>query len=376
MMAMHVPAESFPPGEYIQDELDARGWTQIDFAEIIGRDPKTVNMIISGRTRITEDTAKLLEAALGLDAQYWLNLESAYRLSIARETAMTGLVSRKAQLYEKYPITPMVKRGWIERTESQEVLEHRIFSFFNVSRIDDVPVFAHAARKRNEPQKTPLQLAWLFRTNELAKALPISGFTQKKLQDALLSLKELLEYPEQIKHVPRILADAGIRFVVVEALPGSGIDGASYWIDKNSPVVAMSTLHDRIDNFWFVLLHELRHIANEHGLALDINLLEHKDAITKEEQIVNAEASDFLVPKQAMDDFIARVRPIFTTLSVTGFANRMSVHPGIVAGQLHHLGLVPYNAHTKALVKVRYIICSTALFDGWGTSMKLRSDQQ
>ena len=65
MATERVPAEVFPPGEILKDELEARGWTQADLAEIIGRHPTTVNEIISGKSGISHDMARVLAAALG-----------------------------------------------------------------------------------------------------------------------------------------------------------------------------------------------------------------------------------------------------------------------------------------------------------------------
>jgi HTH-type transcriptional regulator / antitoxin HigA len=74
-------AEAFTPGEYLKDELDARGWSQTQFARIIGRPIQVVNQIIKGRKSITPETAAAIAAALGTSAELWMNLEIAYRLS-------------------------------------------------------------------------------------------------------------------------------------------------------------------------------------------------------------------------------------------------------------------------------------------------------
>ena len=73
--------EAFTPGEYLKDELDARGWTQTQFARIIGRPIQVVNQIIKGRKSVTPETAAAIAAALGTSAELWMNLEIAYRLS-------------------------------------------------------------------------------------------------------------------------------------------------------------------------------------------------------------------------------------------------------------------------------------------------------
>ena len=74
MNTKHMPAEVFPPGEFIREELEERGWTQEDFAAILGRSPRLVNEVIMGKRGITPETANGLSAAFGTSAQFWMNL--------------------------------------------------------------------------------------------------------------------------------------------------------------------------------------------------------------------------------------------------------------------------------------------------------------
>ena len=71
----------FPPGDFNREELVARGWTQRDLAEILGRPTQAVNAIVNGKKEITPETAMALGAAFGSSSEFWLNLESAYRLA-------------------------------------------------------------------------------------------------------------------------------------------------------------------------------------------------------------------------------------------------------------------------------------------------------
>jgi addiction module HigA family antidote len=77
------PAEIFPPGEYLRDELAERGWTQRDLAKVIGRPLQAVNEIIKGKKRVTADTAKAIAKAFGTSPELWLNLQSYYDLHTA-----------------------------------------------------------------------------------------------------------------------------------------------------------------------------------------------------------------------------------------------------------------------------------------------------
>ena len=79
-MVERRPAQVFPPGEFIKDELVERGWGQVELVDILGVAPQVVNEIIAGKRGVTPDTAKGLAAAFGTSAALWLNLEAAYQL--------------------------------------------------------------------------------------------------------------------------------------------------------------------------------------------------------------------------------------------------------------------------------------------------------
>lgn len=360
----------FTPGEFLRDELEARGWTQADLGEIMGRPTRLVNEIIAGKKSITPDTAMQLGAALGTSPELWMNLESQYQLSKVRKP--DSAVARRAALYAKYPVKEMSRRGWIVPSESIDELEQSFVSFFGVGSIESRPVFAHAA-KRSTPERevSYVQLAWLFRCRALAATLVLAKYDAQKLRDALPRLHALVSAPEEARHVPKLLAECGVRFVVVEALKGSKIDGACFWLDTDKPVIAMSLRLDRIDNFWFVLRHEIEHVLQLHGRDFGFILDQDMDVEleadrAEEERIANAAASDFCVAKSELTNFIARVQPLFSEQRILLFAQRLQTHPGIVIGQLHN-ALDRHDLLRRHLVKIAHIVRGATAADGWGT---------
>ena len=370
-MPLRTPAEIFPPGEFIRDELEARGWTQGDLAQIMGRPLQMVNEVVAGKKQITTDTALGLAKAFGDDdALYWMNLENVYRLAQAKPADET--VARRAKLYSLFPVRELTKRKWVEPSDNLDVIEHRVCNFYNIKNLDQKPQFAHAAKAAGD-ERGPLQWAWLHRAYNLAKATSAGVYSEAKLRAALTKLKEILVAPEEIRQVPKILAEAGVRFVIVEFLSASKIDGAAFWID-GVPVIAMAIRFDRVNNFWFVLRHEIEHILNKDGQILDVELtesLQRKDKVSAEEDRANNAAAEFLVPKKELDSFIVRVRPLYSEQRILLFAKRIGVHPGLVVGQLQYRDEVPYTHFHKFLVKVREIVTQTALTDGWGTVPQL-----
>jgi addiction module HigA family antidote len=79
------PARILTPGRILSRELDARGWTQKDLAKIMNRPPQAINEIIKGTKQITPETAYDLSETLGTSPNFWANLESKYRLHLAKK---------------------------------------------------------------------------------------------------------------------------------------------------------------------------------------------------------------------------------------------------------------------------------------------------
>ena len=372
-------AEAFPPGEFVRDELEARGWSQSDLAEITGRPLTLINEVINGKRGVSTETAVVFGEAFGTGPEFWLNLGSIYQLW-KTEVSGTDDVRRKAKLYEKAPVAEMIRRGWLQATESVDVLEEQILSFFEIQKIEDNPRrLPHAARKGTiYTETTPAQNAWLYRARQLAHTLQARRFTETRFARCLEELRQCFHVEDEIRRVPAILAEGGVRLVVIEHLQGTKIDGACLWLGGHSPVVAISMRFDRIDSFWFGLVHELGHVMNRDGLSdrtmrIDVDLLASAQAragtqaISDAEQKVDAFAAAFLVDQKKLSSFISQTTtPFFYKEKIRGFAKMNNVHPGIVACQLQYRGVISYAHSRDTLVKVRDIITSTALTDGWG----------
>jgi len=370
-MKERIPAEGFLPGDLVKEELEERGWTQEDLAEILGRTTAAINEIITGKRGLTVETAKGLGEAFGTGAQFWLNMESAYRLSLERTRPES--VSRKAFLYEIAPIRAMTKRNWIESSTNIEVLEQRLRDFFGASDLYQIPKLPCMTRKSTE-ELTTGQRAWLFRAKNLAMAVHAEPYSKSRLNVALKRLKEMRADEEDIRLIPKVLSDAGIRLLIIEPLPQSKIDGVSFWIN-GAPVIALSLRYDRVDYFWHTLMHEIGHIKNEDGLAenciiLDTDLFDEQNNGEPYEKAADEFATEFLIPQEELNNFIARIQPMYSKSKIVNFANRVTVHPGIVVGQLHHRGKeqggLDYSNNRDMLVKVKHIITRAATTDGYG----------
>src|SRR6202051_3458942 len=128
-MSNKAMAQAFPPGEFIKEELEARGWTQSDLANIMGRQNSVVSAIINGKRSISQQVASELASAFGTSADLWMNLQASYDSYERREPKED--VSRRATLFSMAPINDMIRRGWIRASDDLDTLEREVTEFLN-----------------------------------------------------------------------------------------------------------------------------------------------------------------------------------------------------------------------------------------------------
>jgi len=364
------------PGQLIDDLLAKRGWTKRILAIILEMDETAVSKIISGKRAVDADLSLILSELFDVPAKEFLELQQKYDLAKAQIVSRPDPQrSARAHLFGDLPITQMIKRGWIEADSIKDVpqVEKALTKFFNASSVEEIEILPYAAKKTQTFMPvTSSQLAWIYRVKQIASEMIVGQYTKTAVNGALSKLKNLMHATEETRKVPRILAECGIRYVIVEALPSSKIDGVCFWLDENSPVIAMSLRYDRIDNFWFVLRHELEHVLLGHGknaIMLDVELVGEKAGsntnIADEERVANEAAANFCVPQKRLNSFIARKAPFFRENDMLGLANVLCVHPGILAGQIQHK-TERYNLFRKYQVKIRHLVIPSAMVDGWG----------
>jgi HTH-type transcriptional regulator / antitoxin HigA len=364
------------PGQLIQKLLEDRNWTKRSLAMVLGIGESTVAKLIGGKQPVDAAMAVVLEEVFGTPAEQFIKLQRDFDLAQARIVAQPdpGRATR-ACLYGDLPVGEMIKRGWLDADNVRDTkkVEVALMRFFGVNRPEDIEILPHAAKKTavNTPA-TPAQLAWLHRVKHIASDMLVGPFSAQALRAALPKLRALMVSPEGVAKVPRILAECGIRFVIVETLSSAKIDGVCYWLNETSPVIGMSLRFDRIDNFWFVLRHEIEHVLRMHGRSvamLDAELEGERAGtgpeVDDEERIANEAAQEFCVPSASLDAFVARKEPFFSERDLIGFARIIKTHPGILAGQIQRK-TGRYDRFRNHLAKVREIITPNAIKDGWG----------
>lgn len=353
------PAEVFPPGDLLREELAERRINQADFAAIVDRPVQAVNEILAGKKAITPEMAHLIAEALGTSPEFWMNLESRYRLWRARKTAVED-VSRRARLYEKAPVKELLRRRWLTGGNDLTRLEDAVCRLLEIPSLEEDPVWRpYLRRSLSRPANEAALLCWVARGRQLARKAKAGRFSAQKLEAAVPNLVELSAAGNETQLL-QVLLDLGVRSVLVPHLTGTHVDGAATWLSPTEPVVLLSLRYKRVDNFWFTLLHELAHLLRhkDHGEASFVDEWlgdvspegdDHSQALERE---ANELANSWLIPADRLSSWF-RSRHHYSKADIESFASELGVHPGIVVGRLHYLRKLPYTHLRRMLEPVK-----------------------
>lgn len=336
----YAPDEVSVPGETLRETLEALPMSQSELASRTGLSNKHVNQIVSGIAPLTYDTAIKLERATGVSARMWNALEANYRDFKSREAERESLASEAAWL-DNMPLAALRARGVVRATKREPgVLLQELLQFFGVSSVEawrdswatPSAAFLQSSAFVAEPGAVA---AWL-RFGELeASKIATSPYDKATLKATIPKLRALTVLPpnEFWPEVERLCAEAGVAVVLVPEVKGARASGATRWLSPTKALVQLSLRHKRNDHLWFALFHELGHVFLHGKKEVFVeNKLGADGGREAEEEEANAFASKTLIPVEAAADLEA----VSNYSDARALAEKLQIHPGIVAGRIQH----------------------------------------
>ncbi len=347
-------AQVFHPGVMLLDELNERQLTQAEFSAIIDRPAKTVNEIIKGKRGITPETAEMIAAALGTSADIWLGMQAEYDLFLLNKKTQTKTsdVKKRSELYNLFPIADLVRRKYITVRKKVSELETEVLALLDVATLTEFRNQSLAFYRTSEGDISLSYLnAWVLLGKKAARDMKgVGKYNKEGLLVLATELKHYSRKEDGIKDVVKKLSDLGVRVVILHHFSKTRVDGAACWLDNESPVILLSLRYDRIDNFYFTLLHEIGHLIKHETSEpfVDVDIFSGGSTNEKEK-----EANSFAIENLGFGNVSAELK--YSEINAGVILRRseqLSVHPGLLVGHLQHTGLIDYNVYRKALVKV------------------------
>lgn len=239
----------------------------------------------------------------------------------------------------------MVRRKWIQPKSIKDKVAERADAMFDFlfARPTHLPVLAMFKGARLSTQRNLVEeiatKAWVAHVLDAAPEHARVKFTPSSLTESFV--RDLIKLSIRDDGPRRALAavrESGISVVVESGLPGMAVDGVSLHTITTGPVLALTLRYDRLDNFWFTLLHELGHIALHLSDPSDDVFVDSLEDAASDEQEAEAEANAFakdgLIPRDLW--LRSEVHRLGSARSVLNLAKQLGVHPAIVAGRIRH----------------------------------------
>lgn len=201
------------PGVFIQDELEARGWSQRDLAVKLGYPAQSLSPLLSCKASITPATAKEFSVAFGISVDIFLNLQRSYDL--ATSISPDSNLKRRARPQTPYPVREMINRGWLKDSEPA-LLESEIAHFFEVTDVEQIPNMSitQAAKKTDSSSTNSAQIAWLYRVRQLARTIDTPDYSKERLLGELPRLRTICRKQNVYSLFRLFLKDVGFVWLL------------------------------------------------------------------------------------------------------------------------------------------------------------------
>lgn len=340
-------AKKFGPGYFIQEQMDLRNWIQEDLADVMGVSEKHLNKILKNNQTISLEIARLLSEIFDMSAQYWINIDSSYRLWLEQERSEKEIAADlKSSIYERMPINDMVKKGWLVPFTDLEDLKNQVLQFWGWKKLDfavldkRLPCLTRKSEAFNQFNAS-YALTWYQKACNVSAGIKVRKFNREKLITLYEDLHSYTVKSDGLNLFIQELNKAGVIFFVLPHLLKTYLDGAAFYSGEN-PVIVYTGRYHRIDNFWFTVAHEIAHILrhlNENTPFILDDL--RNGTIDKLEEEANELAAKYL----NHDEIVSFLEPFIgylTTSKVEECAEKYGIHPAIIVGKLAHDGKVSY----------------------------------
>jgi HTH-type transcriptional regulator/antitoxin HigA len=347
------------PGDVLKDDIEALGWAQDDLAEVLEMSKNNVHNLLNNKTAITIETARKLAQAFDNTPEFWMNLDTNYRLQISEKTEMDPTANERAILYKFMPIRELVQRGWIQRGNLIESCK----AFLKINKITEEVILnkleVEAALLRSSDIKafnlTYLKV-WLLYCRDHATEIKIKKYSHEKLVELTKRIPELTTQNDGVSTFLKELGKTGVKFMVIRHLSKTYTDGASFW-DGDNPVIVYTGRYDRSDNFWFTIAHEIGHILKHTGKKKQYFISDEKwNNYKKENETLENEANVIagaILRHEEIIQWFTRYRNYISEERVRTCSHELAIGEDIIVGVLQHSGLLPHRNLNKLKRKVK-----------------------
>jgi HTH-type transcriptional regulator/antitoxin HigA len=315
------------PIEAIQFRMDQQGLAPRDLIPFLGSRSR-VSEVLARKRPLTLQMIRNLHQGLGIPASSLLQPAS-------EEAAPVSSVD-----WKKVPFQEMKKRGWINRIPTSAEAATTLLNEWVRPLQPSFGLQALYRLRRHVRSARPVDDGALFVWTARVAMKAIEREPEGRFDPATLSddfLREVCRisvFESGPKLAQEFLGKHGITLVVEQPLPKTYVDGAAMLCRSDLPVIALTLRYDRLDSFWFTLIHELVHLAKHLGPGVPsfYDDLDSEAMSDPREIEADALAGEILIP--TADWEVSPASKVRSTEAAVHLARKLKIHPAIVAGRI------------------------------------------
>lgn len=319
------------PIEAIKFRMEQANLKPADLVPYIGSKSR-VSEILSRKRNLTVEMMRALESGLGIPAKVLLGQESQGE-------------ELQYQNWDARLLKEMKERGYFRKLPSKGGDPADLIKqfFAPVCSPPELIGMLRQSSYRSSPRTDRHALA-VWAGAVLRKAANVHTPTKYRKGTVDLNFMRELAKLSVSENGPiatrEFLRKRGIILIVERHFPRTYLDGAAILIHRDKPVIGLTLRYDRLDNFWFTLMHELAHISlhYDHDVKLFYDELEGLKGVTLDDREKQADrmAEEALLPESKWEVSPARLIP--SHMAARSLAMELGVHIAIIAGQMRHRG--------------------------------------
>ena len=332
------------PGDYLKSVLEEKGIKNVELAVRMGRSAQYVTDIIKGHKAFDVELA--IEISKALDES---PTPIDFMAVAVKHLESTSGPSRSEILKNYDYAEELVKLKWVDGSTSPEMLNKQLSDFWSLK--DKVANFRQSKSRFLNPDARRAWAIQVYRKAQEQRA-ELPKYDKSKLPELYTTLQALMDTPEGVAEVPKVLAQFGIAFVALKNPSKCPVDGVGNEND-GAPYVGMSLRIARLDTFWFTLMHELKHIELEHKNVIPDTIDVASDD-NPDEVRANEGAAELLISASDYDDFV--FDGDFTLKAIQAKSNALERHPSILIGRLKRDHILDWSRFAREHPSIRELV--------------------
>jgi len=337
-----------PTGTIIKEYLEENNISNKELSHKTGLSEKHISNVLNNKCKLTEEFALKLEKVMPkIDADYWVNYESKYKLAVAREEEMFSISTLDlTSISKRFLLNDVFKELGLSR-EQKAIEMLKLLKISDFDQFDNLFFNTNIKFFEDGGEKEAIAIWLSLCENEIDiqnDELDDIPFKKHELVKNLSSLKMIsnnLNTDESLIECKQVLNKMGIYLVDCEAVKNCKIRGALTTY-RGKPAIYISRRYKRHSIIWFTIFHELSHLILHYNKK---EALISGEKATEKEIAANYYARNLLICDKEYQEFIDNI--IITNSSIIDFAKSQNIAPCFIVDFLHHDKIVDYYKFRK-----------------------------